>query len=117
MEDNEENLLDLVRTFDVKSVKNKQHNSALWDVITDTFNKATNENYTKKQLQKRLAYVKYKDKNKESEIELDSEPLNLKDQIQRAQRAKKLADEICTSADNVMKERLKIEARVNEMNS
>ena len=47
MEDNEQCLLDLVRTYKVKSIKNRQENSAMWDVLTETYNKATGENYTK----------------------------------------------------------------------
>ena len=57
MEDSEQCLLDLFRTYKVKSIKNKQENSAMWDILTETYNNATDRNYTKKQLQKRISYI------------------------------------------------------------
>ena len=65
MEDSEQCLLDLFRTYKVKSIKNKQENSAMWDILTETYNNATDRNYTKKQLQKRISYISFKEKKKD----------------------------------------------------
>lgn len=117
MEDTEDNLLQLVRTYDLKSLKNKQQISALWNVVTQTFNKATGENYTKKQLQKRLSYINYKEKRKELEADQEEEtPIQLQEQIERSLKAKKIADEIESSVENVIAERLKIQEQILELN-
>ena len=111
MEDTEQCLLlDLVRTYGLRQIKNKQESSALWDVLTETFNTSTGENYTKKQLQKRTAYASYKGKKHGQVNQVDiHEPIDFETQVKRAKKAKALADEICQSAEETQQKRLKIE--------
>ena len=116
MEDSDENLTLLANLFRVKSSKNKQETSALWNSVTETFNLATRENYTKKQLQKRLAYQTYKSKQSgkeesESRPEL-TETLDLQSQILRAKKAEKLADDIGKNADEIAEKRRRIELKI-----
>jgi hypothetical protein len=40
-EEYEDCLVELVRTYDLKGIRNKQENSAMWDIITHAYNKAT----------------------------------------------------------------------------
>ena len=74
MEDKEEScfttdedaiLVDMVRIHNVRSIKNRLELSAVWDSITEAYNKATGRNYAKKQLQKRLTNITYKNKKQE----------------------------------------------------
>ena len=58
-------LVDMVRIHNVRSIKNRLELSAVWDSITEAYNKATGRNYAKKQLQKRLTNITYKNKKQE----------------------------------------------------
>ena len=58
-------LMDIARAFNIKSIKNRHELSAVWDSVTESFNKSTEKNYTKKQLQKRLTNISYKQKKQE----------------------------------------------------
>lgn len=119
MEDTEENLLQLVQTYDLKRLKNKQEISALWNVVTQVFNKATDgENSTKKQLQKRLSYITYKEKTKESADPAEEEetPIKLQEQIERSLKASQIADQIEESVEKIISERLKIQAQIKALN-
>ena len=82
----------------------------MWDILTETFNKSTGESYTKKQLQKRIAYVSYKGKKKTEQANIaDGDELDYETQVKRAKKAKNLADDICKSADETKRKRLEIE--------
>jgi hypothetical protein len=117
----EEYLFDLVRTYNVKCILNRQENSAMWDIITETFNKATGENATKKQLQKRVAYVMYKGKKKYMDSpnspnsNSEDSSYNVNEQIRRADQARIQADKSFNQAEGVMKQRLEIEAQVEKV--
>ena len=121
MEDSEQCLLDLVRTYKVKSIKNRQDNSAMWDVLTETYNKATCENYTKKQLQKRISYMSFKDKKKDQmntaaiKLDMDEEPIDAKDLVKRADNAKMLADEIYKNVEETIQKRMAVESKIEIM--
>ena len=58
-------LVDMVRLHNVRNIKNRLELSAVWDSITEAYNKATGRNYAKKQLQKRLTNITYKNKKLE----------------------------------------------------
>ena len=58
-------LVDMVRIHNVRNIKNRLELSAVWDSITEAYNKATHRNYAKKQLQKRLTNITYKNKKLE----------------------------------------------------
>lgn len=58
-------LVDMARTFNVKNIKNRLELSAIWDSVTQAFNKATGRQFAKKQLQKRLTNISYKQKKQE----------------------------------------------------
>ena len=58
-------LVDMVRIHNVRNIKNRLELSAVWDSITEAYNKATGRNYAKKQLQKRLTNITYKNKKLE----------------------------------------------------
>ena len=58
-------LVDMVRIHNVRGIKNRLELSAVWDSITEAYNKATGRSYAKKQLQKRLTNITYKNKKLE----------------------------------------------------
>ena len=53
-------LLNMVRAYNIKNIKNRFELSQVWDNLTDAYNKTTTQNYTKKQLQKRTSNIDYK---------------------------------------------------------
>ena len=59
---------DIARTFNVKNIKNRLELSAVWDSVTEAYNKATNRSYAKKQLQKRLTNISYKQRKQEEKL-------------------------------------------------
>ena len=61
-------LTDIARTFNVKNIKNRLELSAVWDSVTEAYNKATNRSYAKKQLQKRLTNISYKQRKQEEKL-------------------------------------------------
>jgi len=61
-------LTDIARTFNVKNIKNRLELSAVWDSVTEAYNKATNRSYAKKQLQKRLTNISYKQRKHEEKL-------------------------------------------------
>ena len=61
-------LTDIARTFNVKNIKNRLELSAVWDSVTEAYNKATNRSYAKKQLQKRLTNISYKQRKQEERL-------------------------------------------------
>jgi len=61
-------LTDIARTFNVKNIKNRLELSAVWDSVTESYNKATNRSYAKKQLQKRLTNISYKQRKNEEKL-------------------------------------------------
>lgn len=72
-------LLDMARTYNVKHIKNRLELSAIWDSVTEAFNKATGRHFAKKQLQKRLTNISYKQKKQEEKQQREntsSEPVN-----------------------------------------
>lgn len=98
-------LLDMAKSFNVKNIKNRLELSAVWDSVTEAYNKATGRNYAKKQLQKRLTNITYKqkkqeekqkDEKNEEKIGWSSEPKNclvdLEQQKIRAEMAKEMAE-------------------------
>ncbi len=113
--DEDEVLLDLAKIHKVKDVKNRQELSSLWEILAETFNKSCGKNYAKKQLQKRLTNITYKQKKQEekslkgaenpnSQSEIDSakfwlrndksheENKSLEEQKIRAEMAKEMAE-------------------------
>ena len=61
-------LTDIARTFNVKNIKNRLELSAVWDSVTEAYNKATKRSYAKKQLQKRLTNITYKQRKNEEKL-------------------------------------------------
>ena len=61
-------LTDIARIFNVKNIKNRLELSAVWDSVTEAYNKATNRTYAKKQLQKRLTNIAYKQRKQEEKL-------------------------------------------------
>ena len=59
---------DIARTFNLKNIKNRLELSAVWDSVTEAYNKATNRSYAKKQLQKRLTNISYKQRKQEEKL-------------------------------------------------
>ena len=59
---------DIARTFNIKNIKNRSELSAVWDSVTEAYNKATNRSYAKKQLQKRLTNISYKQRKQEEKL-------------------------------------------------
>merc|ERR1719273_2441352 len=53
-------LLNLAKKHQVKHIRNFHKLSEIWEEIKETFNHATGQSYTKKQLQKRLANLSQK---------------------------------------------------------
>ena len=68
-------LINMVRAYNIKSIKNRFELSQVWDTLTSAYNKSTNQNYTKKQLQKRTSNIEYKHKKHKSNEVLLSKPI------------------------------------------
>ena len=68
-------LINMVRAYNIKSIKNRFELSQVWDTLTTAYNKSTNQNYTKKQLQKRTSNIEYKHKKHKSNEGLLSKPI------------------------------------------
>ena len=66
-------LLNMVRAYNIKNIKNRFELSQVWDNLTDAYNKTTSQNYTKKQLQKRTSNIDYKLKKLEEKHKNNSD--------------------------------------------
>ena len=76
-------LLNMVRAYNIKNIKNRFELSQVWDNLTDAYNKTTTQNYTKKQLQKRTSNIDYKlkkieEKHKNNSSSVSSKNTDLK---------------------------------------
>ena len=69
-------LLNMVRAYNIKNIKNRFELSQVWDNLTDAYNKTTTQNYTKKQLQKRTSNIDYKLKKLEEKHKSDTSSKN-----------------------------------------
>ena len=65
-------LLNMVRAYNIKNIKNRFELSQVWDYLTDAYNKTTTQNYTKKQLRKRTSNIDYKLKKLEEKHKSDT---------------------------------------------
>ena len=66
-------LLNMVRAYNIKNIKNRFELSQVWDNLTEAYNKTTSQNYTKKQLQKRTSNIDYKLKKLEEKHKNNSD--------------------------------------------
>ena len=71
-------LLNMVRAYNIKNIKNRFELSQVWDNLTDAYNKTTTQNYTKKQLQKRTSNIDYKLKKLEEKHKNNSSSVSSK---------------------------------------
>ena len=93
-------LMDMVRTYNIKGIKNRFELSQVWDKLTIAYNKSTRQKFSKKQLQKRTSNIDYKlkkieDKPKFAEDrqnELGSSDRNFQQQKIRVEIAKESAE-------------------------
>ena len=53
-------LMNMVRAYNIKAIKNRFELSQVWDKLTIAYNKTTHQKYSKKQLQKRTSNIDYK---------------------------------------------------------
>ena len=93
-------LMNMVRSYNIKGIKNRFELSQVWDKLTIAYNKTTRQKYSKKQLQKRTSNIDYKlkkigDKPKFDEVrqnEVESSVPNLEQQKIRVEIAKEMAE-------------------------
>jgi hypothetical protein len=57
-------LVELAKTYDIRSIRNIHKLAEVWDSITEEFNQRTGLELSKKQLQKRLANMSYSQRKK-----------------------------------------------------
>ena len=53
-------LMNMVKEYNIKYIRNNHELSEVWISLTDAYNKATSQNYSKKQLQKRCHNIEFK---------------------------------------------------------
>ena len=113
-------LMNMVRSYNIKGIKNRFELSQVWDKLTIAYNKTTRQKYSKKQLQKRTSNIDYKlkkmedkpklDEGRQNEVEL-SVP-NLEQQKIRVEIAKEMAEIKRAKVEDIrlQKEELLLEA-------